>query len=168
MSENFFWVKLYLCKIFYMLSVSENIFKMKKKKKANYASMYMYALFRHIYVCTAADEISTSLQPAAWERSFQIHLDQEVAQSSGKFGEGSGRGRNHSCKSAHTNTSSAPENPEVVEKFLQSKRAVARMVQVPEPESVKGLHTMQPVWGDMPAWPITVVASDSRPRAKCE
>ena len=45
------------------------------------------------------------------------------------------------------------------------------MVQVSEPESVKGLHTMQPVWGDtqdMPAWPITVVVSDSRPRAKCE
>ena len=80
----------------------------------------------------------------AWERYFQTHLDQKVAQSSGKFGEGSGRGRNHSCKSAHTNTSSAPENPEVVEKFLQSKQAVARMVQVPEPESVKSLHTMQP------------------------
>ena len=113
-------------------------------------------------------KISTSLHPAAWERYFQTHLDQKVAQSSGKFGEGSGRGRNHSCKSAHTSTSSAPENPEVVEKFLQSKQAVARMVQVPEPESVKGLHTMQPVWGDIPAWPITVMASDSRPRAKCE
>ena len=32
MSEIFFLAKLYLCKIFYMLSVSENIFKMKKKK----------------------------------------------------------------------------------------------------------------------------------------
>ena len=153
-----------------MFSVSENTSKMKKK--VNYGSMYMYALFRHIYVCTAADEISTSLQPAAWERSFQIHrLDQEVAQSSRKFGEGSGRGRNHSCKSANNNISSAPENPEVVEKFLQSKQAVVRMVQVPEPESVKSLHTMQPVWGDtqdMPAWPITVMASDSRPRTKCE
>ena len=44
-----------------MFSVSENTSKMKKK--VNYGSMYMYALFRHIYVCTAADEISTSLQP---------------------------------------------------------------------------------------------------------
>ena len=53
-----------------------------------------------------------------------------------------GRARNHSCMSAHTNISSVPENPEVVGKFLQSKRAAARMVQVPEPESVKGLDTM--------------------------
>ena len=47
----------------------------------------------------------------------------------------------HSCKSAHRNMRSASENPEVVEEFLQSEQAVAQMVQVPEPESIKGLQT---------------------------
>ena len=46
-----------------------------------------------------------------------------------------------SCKSAHRNMCSASENPEVVEEFLQSKQAVALMVQVPELESIKGLQT---------------------------
>ena len=47
----------------------------------------------------------------------------------------------HSCKSAHRNMCSASKNPEVVEEFLQSKQTVARMVQVPEPENIRGLQT---------------------------